>query len=76
MWTWRCLSACQSQFKDIREHAGLHWGSITSSATSEQGGWHGNANALAVVGLIVSTYLVGACTGRSAGFSPFTMRSM
>jgi len=23
MWTWRCLSACQSQFKDIREHAGL-----------------------------------------------------
>ena len=62
MWTWRCLSACQSQFKDIREHTGLHWGSITTSATSEQGGWQGDANALAVVGLIVCTYLVGAGT--------------
>ena len=32
-------------------------------------------SALAVLRLITSSYLVGACTGRSAGFSPFRMRS-
>ena len=31
--------------------------------------------ALAVLRLITSSYLVGACTGRSAGFSPRRMRS-
>src|SRR5262249_31347293 len=30
---------------------------------------------LAVLRLITSSYLVGACTGRSAGFSPLRMRS-
>ena len=32
-------------------------------------------SALAVLRLITSSYLVGACTGRSAGFSPLRMRS-
>ena len=32
-------------------------------------------SALAVLRLITSSYLVGACTGRSAGFSPLRIRS-
>ena len=32
-------------------------------------------SALAVLRLMTSSYLVGACTGRSAGFSPLRMRS-
>ena len=32
-------------------------------------------SALAVFRLITNSYLVGACTGRSAGFSPLRMRS-
>jgi hypothetical protein len=32
-------------------------------------------SALAVLRLITSSYLVGACTGKSAGFSPLRMRS-
>ena len=32
-------------------------------------------SALAVFRLIINSYLVGACTGRSAGFSPLRMRS-
>jgi hypothetical protein len=31
-------------------------------------------SAFAVLRLMTSSYLVGACTGRSAGFSPFKMR--
>jgi enamine deaminase RidA (YjgF/YER057c/UK114 family) len=33
-------------------------------------------SALAVLRLITSSYLIGACTGRSVGFAPFSMRSM
>ena len=33
-------------------------------------------SALAVLILITSSYLVGSCTGRSAGFAPFRSRSM
>jgi hypothetical protein len=64
MWIWRFLSACQCQSKDT--------GVDHPVGDEEQGGWHGNANALAVVRLT----LVGACTGGSAGFSPLRMRSM
>ena len=32
-------------------------------------------SAFAVLSLIVSTHLIGACTGKSAGFSPLRMRS-
>src|SRR5262249_23459632 len=33
-------------------------------------------NALAVLRLITSSHLFGACTGRSPAFSPFTIRSI
>src|ERR1019366_1831527 len=49
--------------------------SITSSALVSSDGGTVRLRALAVLRLITSSYLVGACTGRSAGFSPFRMRS-
>src|SRR5262249_44941919 len=55
------------------ERAALH--SITSSARASNVGGTSRPRALAVLRLITSSYLVGACTGRSAGFSPFRMRS-
>ena len=41
----------------------------------EQRRRHVRPSAFAVLRLITSSYLVGACTGRSAGFSPLRMRS-
>ena len=49
--------------------------SITSSARASSVDGTLRPSALAVLRLITSSYLVGACTGRSAGFSPFRMRS-
>src|SRR5215468_9401097 len=49
--------------------------SITSSARASTVGGISRPSALAVLRLITSSYLVGACTGRSAGFSPLRMRS-
>src|SRR5262249_10261201 len=49
--------------------------SITSSARASSVGGTSRPSVLAVLRLITSSYLVGACTGRSAGFSPFKMRS-
>src|SRR5262249_4251046 len=49
--------------------------SIVSSARVSTAGGMMRPNALAVLRLITSSYLVGACTGRSAGFSPLRMRS-
>ena len=49
--------------------------SITSSARASSVGGISKPSALAVLRLITSSYLVGACTGRSAGFSPLRMRS-
>ena len=49
--------------------------SITSSARARSVGGTVRPSALAVLRLITSSYLVGACTGRSAGFSPLRMRS-
>ena len=49
--------------------------SITSSARASSDGGTSRPSALAVLRLITSSYLVGACTGRSAGFSPLRMRS-
>src|SRR5262245_40617272 len=49
--------------------------SITSSARASSVGGTSTPSALAVLRLIASSYLVGACTGRSAGFSPLRMRS-
>ena len=49
--------------------------SIASSARASKAGDTVRPNVLAVLRLIVSSYLVGACTGSSFGFSPFSMRS-
>src|SRR5262245_30128375 len=49
--------------------------SITSSARASKLSGTVRPSALAVLRLITSSYLVGACTGRSAGFSPLRMRS-
>src|SRR6516165_4846871 len=49
--------------------------SITSSAVASSDGGTVSPSALAVLRLITSSNLVGACTGRSAGFSPLSMRS-
>ena len=49
--------------------------SMTSSARASSACGTGMPSALAVLRLIVSSNLVGACTGRSAGFSPLRMRS-
>ena len=49
--------------------------SITSSARASSVGGIVRPSAWAVLRLIASSYLVGACTGRSAGFSPLRTRS-
>lgn len=54
-------------------HRALH--SITSSARASSAGGTVRPRALAVLRLMASSYLVGACTGMSAGFSPLRMRS-
>src|SRR5262249_50157672 len=55
------------------ERAALH--SITSSARASSVGGTSRPSAFAVLRLTTSSYLVGACTGRSAGFSPLRIRS-
>jgi len=49
--------------------------SITSSARASSDGGTVRPSAFAVLRLITNSYLVGACTGRSAAFSPLRMRS-
>src|SRR5262245_2501802 len=49
--------------------------SITSSARARSAGGTVRPRDLAVLRLITSSYLVGAWTGMSAGFSPLRMRS-
>src|SRR5262249_11410763 len=50
--------------------------SITSSAPASRLSGTTRPSAFAVLRLMTSSYLVGACTGRSAGFSPLRMRSI
>jgi hypothetical protein len=49
--------------------------SITSSARATSAADGSRSRALAVFKLITNSYLVGACTGNSDGFSPLRMRS-
>src|SRR5262249_5943148 len=51
------------------ERAPLH--SITSSAMSSRSRGTSRFSDLAVLRLMISSYLVGCSTGRSAGFAPF-----
>ena len=50
--------------------------SITSSAWASNVGGTVMPRALAVLRLMINSNFVGACTGRSPGFTPFRMRSM
>src|SRR6516164_9536623 len=56
-------------------NAGAGGYSITSSARASSVGGTSMPSALAVFTLMTNSYLVGACTGRSDGFSPLRMRS-
>src|SRR5262245_23318239 len=49
--------------------------SITSSARASSVSGTSRPSALAVLRLMTRSYLAGACTGRSPGFSPLRMRS-
>src|SRR6516165_2003669 len=49
--------------------------SMTSSAVANSVAGTSRPSAFAVLRLITNSYLVGACTGRSAGFLPLRMRS-
>jgi len=59
----------------LRAKSGHRRYSITSLARASNVGGTVRPSALAVLRLITSSYLVGTCTGRSAGFSPLRMRS-
>src|SRR5712671_2396476 len=67
-----CNNICQQE-----THAPQQFNSYstTSSARASSDGGTSRPSALAVLRLITSSYLVGVCTGRSAGFSPLRMRS-
>src|SRR5262249_19337138 len=72
------LSACSERprrraAEKRDEVAALH--SITSSARASSVGGTSRPSALAVLRLITSSYLVGACTGRSTTLPPRKMRS-
>ena len=60
---------------DIPRRSEKHRYSITSSARASSDGGISRPSAFAVFRLITSSYLVGFCTGRSAGFAPLKIRS-
>ena len=64
-----CANSCQMR------RSKQHLYSITSSARASSAGGTSRPSAFAVVRLMTRSNLVGACTGRSAGFSPLRMRS-
>src|SRR5262249_46687742 len=65
---------CRCRAAEKRDElAPLH--SITSSARASSAAGTSMPSALAVLRLMTSSYLVGACTWRSAGVSPSRMRS-
>src|SRR5262249_42966242 len=67
----RPRGCCAAESQD--ELAPFH--SITSSARARTGVGMSSLRFLAVFRLITSSYLVGACTGRSLGFSPLSTRA-
>ena len=67
----RCNSGCPLCANS--GHPDIH--SMSSSARCCRIGGTERPSALAVFRLMIISYLVGVCTGRSAGFSPLRMRS-
>jgi hypothetical protein len=65
----------RSAISGLMHRSKQHLYSITSSARASSEAGTVRPSALAVLRLITSSYLVGACTGKSAGFSPLRMRS-
>src|SRR6185437_6718032 len=63
---------CRRSTEQQIERTSVH--SITSSARASSVGGTWKSIALAVFRLTTSSYLVGACTGRSPGFSPRRIR--
>jgi len=68
----RAVSGHAAAADERDEVAAFH--SITSSASCWKRKGTSSPSALAVLRLTTSSYLTGACTGRSAGFSPRRMR--
>src|SRR5262249_12657603 len=64
-----------SRAAEQRDELAARTHSITSSAPPSRLSGTVRRSAVAVLRLITSSYLVGACTGRSAGFSPLRIRS-
>src|SRR5262249_33997697 len=64
---------CPPAAEHRAEPAAAH--SLTSAARASSVSGAVRPRAFAVLRLITSSYFVGACTGRSAGFSPLRMRS-
>src|SRR5262249_40881678 len=71
----RPRSRCAAAQRDELAAHHLRGHSITSSTGARTDDGISSPSTLAVLRLITSSYLVGACTGRSAGFSPLRMRS-
>src|SRR5215469_10493717 len=74
----RLLRACRERPRRRaaeQRDEGAPFHSITSSARASSAGGISRPSAFAVLRLMTSSYLVGACTGRSVGFSPLRMRS-
>ena len=74
-WSMSALRRPQHQKRLRAIAAKRHYYSITSSARASSAGGTSSPSAFAVVRLMTRSNLVGACTGRSAGFSPLRMRS-
>src|SRR5262249_46253881 len=68
----RPCCGCTADERD--ELAPLHH-SITSSARASTLSGNARPSVLAVLTLIVSSYLIGCCTGNSATFAPLRIRS-
>src|SRR5262245_38401896 len=66
--------ACGRRAAEQRDELAPGGHSITSSARASSVGGTSRPSALAVFMLMISSYLVGVCTGKSAGFSPLRMR--
>src|SRR5262249_8659756 len=67
---WHCTRGCL-----LWANSGHSDYSMTSWARASSEGGTVRPSALAVFRFMASSYLLGACTGRSAGFSPRNMRS-